>query len=324
MVRSDRRAWFQIITTLVPYALLWWLTLRAAALAIWFVVPPLVVLLSLFSLRCFSLMHDCGHDSLFRSRRLNRLFGFVLGLINAMPQMAWSRDHAFHHTTNGDWQRYRGVADFLSVDEYRALSPMQQRFYALLRHPLMAFPGGFFYLAIKPRLDLLLGPFLPPHQRAWANRAEWVDMVLNNLCIAGILWALARWQDPGPVLTIGACVLALSATAFINIFFVQHIFEASYASTTAHWSAIDGVLHGTSFLQLPPLLNWFTADIGYHNVHHLSCRIPNYQLRACHQRNAHLLSGVPTLTLSTMLGCSRFLLWDPKQRTLVTIPTVGS
>ncbi|MCP9825567.1 fatty acid desaturase [Synechococcus sp. EJ6-Ellesmere] len=319
--RNDVAAW-QVTNTLVPYFLLWWLSLKAAAISLW-LLPPLLVLLSFFSVGCFSLMHDCGHDVLFRSRRLNRACGFLFGLINAMPQLAWSRDHAFHHKTNGNWELYRGVADSHTVDEFLSSSGFQHKLYAGLRHPAMAIPGGFYYLAIKPRLDLLLGLTTRSTLKPWANKAEFNDFVLSNLITCAGALALGWWLGYGPFLGIYAAVLAMSAAIFIDIFFVQYIFEKSYARNSENWEYLDGALKGTSYLQLPAILRWFTADIGYHNIHHLSERIPNYQLRLCHERNQHLLADVPILKLSTMLECSKFLLWDPSVGHLVTIASLS-
>ena len=142
-------------------ALLWWAihwighTTPRAWWALELLAP--VILLVLFSARSFALMHDCGHDSLFRHRWLNRGAGFLLGVINAIPQHPWSRGHAFHHKHNGNWERYRGPSALVSLEQYRSLGPLQRRLYAVLRHPLMLLPGGFFYLILKPRLQLLLG-----------------------------------------------------------------------------------------------------------------------------------------------------------------------
>lgn len=123
---SNLRATYQVLNTVVPYVLLWIAAVKITSISWWF-LPPIIVLLVLFSLRCFSLMHDCGHNSLFRSKRANRIMGFLLGVINAIPQYGWSRDHAYHHKTNGDWERYRGVADFLSTEEFSQLDPFNQR-----------------------------------------------------------------------------------------------------------------------------------------------------------------------------------------------------
>ena len=150
MQSDDWRATYQILNTLIPYIFLWVLAVKAVTVSGW-LLPPIIILLVLFSLRCFSLMHDCGHYSLFRSKKVNRTVGFIFGLVNAMPQYWWSRDHAYHHKTNGDWERYRGIGDFLSIAEYGQLAPSEQKMFGLLRHPLMAFPGGAGYGAVDER-----------------------------------------------------------------------------------------------------------------------------------------------------------------------------
>ncbi|NQV09755.1 MAG: fatty acid desaturase [Cyanobacteria bacterium] len=316
---SNRRGALQILSAVGPYFLLWALAIQAARHATW-ALPLILVLLVLFSLRCFSLMHDCGHQSLFRSRRLNQLGGFLLGLVNAIPQVAWSADHAFHHRTNGDWERYRGVADFLSTEDFALLDSRQQRIYGLLRHPLMAFPGGFYYLAIQPRLALLQAIGAAVRARAIPRTAAFWEQLLNSVCVIGILILAGQAWGYGFVLGLYAITLAFAAMLFIWIFYVQHIFEASYAHPSEGWSKMKGALEGTSYLQMPVLLRWFTADIGYHNIHHLSEGIPNYNLRAAHLANAELLRDVPTLRLGDMIACGRFILWDRAAQRLVPLP----
>ncbi|MCP9809664.1 fatty acid desaturase [Cyanobium sp. HWJ4-Hawea] len=317
---SNRRGALQVLNTIGPYLAAWALAIQAAQHAVW-ALPLIGVVLVLFALRCFSLMHDCGHQSLFRSPQLNRIAGFLLGLINAMPQLAWSKDHAYHHRTNGDWERYRGVADFLSTQEFAELSRRQQWFYGFLRHPLMAIPGGFFYLALQPRLSLLQELAKALRTGKISKDPEFWDLLLNNICVFGILILAGNTWGYGLILGMYSLTLTFAAMFFIWIFFVQHIFEGTYAHRTEGWNSLEGALSGTSYLVLPALLNWFTADIGYHNIHHLSERIPNYNLRAAHLANAHLLKEVPKLKLGTMLGCSKFRLWDRDNQRLVAIAT---
>ena len=337
---SNLRATYQILNTVVPYVLLWFLAVKAAAVSIWF-LPPIIVLMTLFSVRCFSLMHDCGHYSLFSSKKVNRCVGFVLGIINAIPQYPWSRDHAYHHKTNGDWERYRGVADFISTEEFSKLNSSDQRLYELLRHPLMAFPGGFFYLALQPRLALIVGIYdfirhlftclkkdpgmglsaiiSAYKSKNWQTATEFWDLLFNNICVVSGGIILSYLLGAGFFLSIYSSVLTFSAVIFIWIFFMQHIFEGSYAHTTEGWNYLSGAIEGSSYLELPTILKWFTADIGYHNIHHLSERIPNYNLEACHHENIHLLSRVKTLRSGDMLTCSKFILWDSDSNSLVSI-----
>lgn len=340
MKSDDIRATWQILNTVVPYLLLWCLAIQVAAYSLW-LLPPILVLMTLFSVRCFSLMHDCGHYSLFRSKLVNRWVGFALGVINAIPQYAWSRDHAYHHKTNGDWERYRGVADFLSTDEFSQLSAYDQQVYQVLRHPLMTFPGGFFYLVIKPRLVFLGGIYdfvyhiltcwrthpgmtfsemmVSQHSKQWPSQAEFWDGLFTNICVVASWVWLSVLLGPGLFLSIYAIVLTLAAVIFISVFFVQHIYEGSYAHQTAGWDYLLGAIAGSSYLELPDVLKWFTASIGYHNIHHLSERIPNYNLEACHQKNLHLLTSIKTLRIADMLGCSRYILWDKAENTLITV-----
>jgi acyl-lipid omega-6 desaturase (Delta-12 desaturase) len=340
MKSNNWRATYQILNTLIPYFLLWFLAVKAAPISLW-LLPPIMVLITLFSVRCFSLMHDCGHYSLFTSKKVNRVVGFVLGAINAIPQYPWSRGHAYHHKTNGDWDRYRGPSGLVSTEEFAKLSPAGQKRYELLRQPWMIIPGGFFYLAIKPRMQLVMGIyglichafacwkkksglslseiFTSYESRNWYTTVEFWDLLLNNICVIGAWITLSNWLGAGFFLGIYSVTLTLSAAIFICVFFVQHNFEGSYAHKTEGWDYLLGAIEGSSYLKLPAILNWFSADIGYHNIHHLSERIPNYNLEACHQENAHLLAQVKVLRLADIPDCFGFLLWDAAADSLVSI-----
>jgi acyl-lipid omega-6 desaturase (Delta-12 desaturase) len=340
MKSNDTLATYQVLNTIVPYIFLWFLAVKVAEISTWLLVP-IVMLMTLFSLRCFSLMHDCGHYSLFSSKKVNRCVGFALGFINAIPQYPWSRDHAYHHKTNGDWERYRGVADFLSTKEFAKLNSFDRKFYQLLRQPFMAIPGGFFYLAIQPRLALILGVYnfaahlltclrqdfrmgwskiISTHKSDhWQSTAEFWDLLSNNICVISGWIFFSDLLGAGFFLSIYSIVLTFAAVIFIWIFFVQHIFEGAYAHQTTDWDYLAGAIEGSSYLELPMMLKWFTANIGYHNIHHLSERIPNYYLEACHNENIHLLSNVKILRIKDLLDCSKFILWDSESNSLVSI-----
>ncbi|WP_255007238.1 fatty acid desaturase [Cyanobium sp. ATX 6F1] len=343
MASNDWWASWQLINTLVPFGLLWWAIGPAVRSSLWLAVP-IVVLMVLLSARCFSLMHDCGHASLFSSPKVNRAVGFLLGVINAIPQYPWSRGHDYHHRHNGNWELYRGPSALITTGQFLALSPRRQWFYAFLRQPLMLIPGGFFYLIIKPRLALVLGLvglvrhgldcrredpsstvaaiFASYRSRHWYTTGEFWDLLGNNICVLS-LWALmGHWLGLGLFWSVYSIVMACSAAIFICIFFVQHNYEGSYAHRSEDWSYLKGAIEGSSYLKMPALLNWFSADIGYHNMHHLSARIPNYRLREAHQANAHLLTGVHTLRLAEIPNCFKFILWDPATDSLTSIEAV--
>ena len=340
MKSSDLKATFQVLNTIIPYFFLWFVAVKAAAISLW-LLPPIMVLITLMSGRCFSLMHDCGHYSLFNSKKANRIVGFLLGVLNAIPHYPWSRGHAYHHKTNGDWERYKGPSALISTDDFAKLSPAAQKRYEWLRHPLMLFPGGFLYLAIKPRLSLILGSYefighvfssltrdvrmspaeiVASHKsKHWYTATEFWNYLFNNICVVAAWITACHFLGTAFFLSVYFTTLTFSAAIFIYVFFTQHNFEGTYAHKTEGWDYLLGAIEGSSYLKLNPVLNWFSADIGYHNIHHLSERIPNYNLRACHQANIHLLSTVKTLHLGDMLSCSKFLLWDHASDRLITI-----
>ena len=349
--RQPNNLWasWQLASTLLPTALLWWLVPKLWDPAGWrsLALIPVLGLLVLFSARSFSLMHDCGHGSLFSDRRINRLAGFLLGGLNAIPQYPWSRGHAFHHKHNGNWERYRGPSALLTVSQFNGLTAQQQRRYALSRHPLMLFPGGFFYLIVRPRLQLLLGCVewigamvvqgrregwrvlrnLPAHTLTfrsshWYTRGEFFDLLGNTAVVLGSWWLMGHWLGYGLFWCCYSLVMTLSAAIFICIFFVQHNFKGSYAHGTEGWSYFKGAIDGSSNLKLPSLLHWFSADIAYHSIHHLCERIPNYRLRECHEANQHLLAECRYLRLNDIPNCFDLILWDSNREQLVSVADV--
>ena len=354
--RSNARASWQLLSTFVPIAVLWIVVTRIDLSSLPTLVKlcaliPVLFVLALFSTRAFSLMHDCGHDSLFSSRWLNRSMGFCLGVLNAIPQNPWSRDHAFHHRHNGNWQIYRGPIDVLTVKDFQSLSKRNQWFYAISRHWMMLFPGGFYYLVIKPRLAFLeailsffisiitdlfyifdnkyiLRDFdLPSRfkskQSGYGNTsAEVIDLIANNVFVL-IGWLLmSRWLGAGLFWSCYSIVMTISAAIFICIFFVQHNFKGSYANRTDSWDLFLGAVEGSSNLDFPRWLNWFLADISFHSIHHLCERIPNYNLRACHLQNQDLLKESMTLKITDIPSCFSYILWDAKSQQLTTVAAI--
>jgi len=155
----------------------------------------------------------------------------------------------------------------------------------------------------------------------WQTRGEFWDLLLNNIFVIGSWLILSRFIGLKLFISICPLVLTLAGAIFIAVFFVQHNFAEAYAHKTENWDFVRGAIEGSSYLELPVLLRWFTADIGYHNIHHLSERIPNYHLAACHQQNRHLLSRVKVIHISDMLSCAQYILWDADTNTLTTMPT---
>src|SRR5215467_3216318 len=337
---DDIQGLAQVLTTLVPFALLWWAAIWCAGTSPWLTVIPLLLII-LFTVRIFGLMHDCGHGSLFRSRGLNRGVGFLLGVLSGMPQYVWAQHHNYHHAHNGNWDKYRGPYTTLSVDEYAALTRTQRRMYrskcSVVASPL----AGFIYLIFNPRFTWLKGsigllvhalrqklaqPRVSLHAHAasyrtryWSSWREYRHMLGNNLALLSI-WALMCWAfGPARFFSIYLLSVSIAGAVGIVLFTVQHNFEHSYASGNEHWDIDAGAIEGTSFLVLPRWLDWFTVSIGYHHVHHISAGIPNYRLAECHAEYQHLFPDVRRLRLGDVLGSLRCILWDTRARRIISV-----
>lgn len=337
---DDLRGLTQVLTTLASLTLLWWAAVRSAAISPWLTAIPLLLII-LFTVRTFGLMHECGHGSLFRTRWLNRAVGFLLGVVSGMPQFVWAQHHNYHHAHNGNWDRYRGPYTTLTTEEYAALTRAQQRLYRGKCSVLAAPLAGFVYLIFNPRFTWIRGSIgllvhtiarklsqpmvsLRAHAasyqtRYWSSPREYRHMLWNNLVLLGI-WAVMCWAC-GTARFFSIYLLSVSIAGGVGIvlFTVQHNFEHSYASGNADWDLDTGAIEGTSFLVLPPWLNWFTVNIGYHHVHHLSAAIPNYRLVDCHNEYEHLFARVTRLRLDQVLGALRCILWDTHAQRIISV-----
>lgn len=337
---NDLQGFGQVVTTLVPLAFAWWLAVRAAAMSGW-LACIMVVPIALLTLRAFVLMHDCGHRSLFASDRLNRAFGFVLGVVTGMPQYVWAEHHNYHHAHNGNWDRYRGPYGTRSIDEYERLTTGGRRFYRYKCSLASAPLAGFIYLVFNPRFTWLRGtlgllghllrgklaaPSRPLREIAaaypacyWKSSTEYWHMCGNNLALFGV-WALMGWAcGPLTFFPLWVASVSLAGATGIVLFTVQHNFEHSYASGSEGWDYDVGAIAGTSYLVLPAWLNWVTADIGYHHVHHLSASIPNYRLAACHAEYRHLFGAVRRVTLAEVPTALHCILWDVPARRIISM-----
>ena len=308
-----RRSVAQLLVTGSALALLWlgmWVSLGHG----YWITLLLAVPAAGFLVRLFIIQHDCGHGSLFRSRLANDLTGRILGVFTLTPYDYWRRTHAAHHATSGNLDR-RGVGDIstLTVREYLALPRWRRVAYRLYRHPLVLFGIGPIYLFIlKHRLPL----DMPLRSGVWRN------LFATNVGIAALIAVLAMLVGPLALLKLHLPIVLLAASAGIWLFHVQHQFEESYWQQDQTWNFHQAALQGSSYYRLPRLLQWLTASIGLHHIHHLCSRIPNYRLQECLDENPEL-HQVRRLTLLQSLRCARLSLWSEDAGRMIRFSDLG-
>jgi omega-6 fatty acid desaturase (delta-12 desaturase) len=304
---STRRGLLDIATSLLPY-----LALTAAAYSLLPVSYLFALVFAIpaagFLLRTFIVFHDCTHGSFFPSRTANNWLGVLCGLIVLTPFHLWRHEHAVHHATAGDLdQRGMGDVDTLTVAEYFARSGPARLGYRLMRNPLVM-------LGLGPIWAMMLEPRLIP---GWARRRFARKILATDAAIVliiGALCALAGWRA---VLLVQLPPAMLAGAAGIWLFYVQHQFEGVYWQRHENWSYPASALRGSSYLKLPKILQFFTGNIGLHHVHHMSPRIPNYNLQRAHDENP-VFHDVPTLSLWDGIRTLRLKLYDEQQDRLVT------
>lgn len=296
-----RRSIGQVVVTVAALAGL--TALMGASLHVGYWLTLLLALPAAFFLvRAFIVQHDCGHGSFFHSVRANDWVGRCLGVLTMTPYGYWKRDHAVHHATSGNLDK-RGIGDIdtLTVGEYLALSRWGRLRYRLYRHPAVLFGiGPAFLFLIKHRLAL----------GHWRNdRRAWTSVLSTNAVIAGLFTLAVLVFGAAAVIKVWLPVIVLASTIGIWMFYVQHQFEGVYWRRGKEWDFHEAALEGCSFYDLPRWLHWLTGSIGYHHVHHLASKIPNYRLRDCHL-SVPDLQCVHRMSLGDSLRVIRLTLWD--------------
>ena len=304
------RALAEFTVTIVPFALTWyamyWATMHGH---VWLYAALLPFAVG-FLVRLFVIQHDCGHRAFFPSQRANDWLGRCLGVLTLTPYAHWHRAHALHHATSGNLDR-RGVGDIdtLTVSEYLARPRWPRLRYRLYRNPLLMF-------AIGPTYVFVLQNRIPAgfFRAGWRH---WASTLGTDVSIAGVVILMSRLVGLGPFLIVHSPIMLLAASVGGWMFYVQHQFESTYWARGKRWRFHDASLQGSSHYDLPPVLRWFTANIGMHHAHHLCSRVPFYRLPQALRRIPELGLKI-RLTLGQSFRCITLALWDEKSQRLVS------
>ncbi|HZR19480.1 MAG TPA: fatty acid desaturase [Verrucomicrobiae bacterium] len=300
------RALWQVINTLVPYVALWYLMYLSLGISHW-LTAGCALLAGGLLIRAFIIFHDCGHGSFFKSRKANDLLGFLTGVLCFTPYRHWRWEHALHHATSGDLDR-RGTGDVwtLTVREYLQASRWRRFAYRLARNPLVLFVlAPLFLFLIKQRFAAAKAP-----------ARERRSVYFTNLALLAMAASLSYLFGFETYLLLQLGILMAASIAGVWLFYVQHQFEGVYWERRESWDFCSAALQGSSFYKLPKVLQWFSGNIGFHHIHHLSPRIPNYNLERCH-RAEPLFQTVKPVTFFASFKALTFRLWDEQRRKLV-------
>lgn len=309
--KSDTRtATWQVINSFGGLFLSWIAMYFSLQVGYWLTLI-LAVPAAGFLVRVFIIQHDCGHNSFYKSRRANDILGTICGVLTFVPYKYWRKGHAIHHAHHAELEE-RGIGDVwtLTVDEYMQASWWKRVAYRIYRNPIFLFilaPALYFVILLRFPMDA---------SSEWHN-GERASVWWTNLALAGLLSALGLLMGFGAMVAIVLPIIVIASGVGTWLFYVQHQFERTYWDHTPQWDYTLAAMHGSSYYKLPKILQWYTGNIGFHHIHHLSPRIPNYLLERCHQENP-LLQQVTQLTLASSLRTISLTLWDEERRRLVT------
>jgi len=305
---SWRRSIYELLVTAVPLAAIWLLAAFAARHGWWWGLL-LSVPAACFLVRLFMIQHDCGHGSFFPSRRANAAFGAILGVLTMTPYGYWRWTHAIHHATSGNLdRRWLGAVETLTIDEFRALSPLRRLGYSLYRNPLVMFglgPSYMFLLQHRLPIGLMKEP------------AAWRSVIAHNLGLASFATVVVLIGGFKPLLSVHLPMVVLAGSIGMWLFYIQHQFDGAFWARQKDWTLDEASLRGSSYLDLPPVLRWLTANIGAHHVHHLGSKIPFYRLPQVLKDHAGLKT-MRRIRIGDTVRAMRLALWDEANSRLVT------
>ncbi len=284
------RSLLQIVNTFTPFFFLFCLSTRFMQVH-WALTIPINILAGLFLVRIFILQHDAGHGSLFTRRTWNTVTGFIASILTLVPYSAWQYTHALHHATSGNLDK-RGVGDVytMTVEEYLNASRWQRWRYRVFRNPLaMYLLGPFLVFMLGYRIPMGIVRQKPPLVRS---------VIYTNVGIAVYVSAIVALFGWSALWLVYLPIQYIASAVGLFLFYVQHQFEDTYWERDPRWEFLRAGLEGASYLRLPRVLQWLTGNIGFHHVHHLAPRIPNYLLEKAYRE-------IPTLQLAPTLS-----LWD--------------
>lgn len=300
---------WQIVNTMTPFLAIWVLMYYSLEISYWLTLGLGVINAGLM-VRLFIIQHDCGHNSFFPSLKLNNIVGNILSVFTLTPYYHWRKQHARHHANSGDLD-FRGFGDIetVTVREYQVMSRWEKFRYRFYRNPFVTFVIGPVYV------------FVFSHRISFktkkSEKKERSSVKLTNAALIAVVVGMGLWIGFDRFFMVQIPITVIGSMAGVYMFYVQHQFEETYWRNHKDWDYTKAALEGSSYFKLPKILQWFTGNIGFHHVHHLSPLVPNYLLEKAHNENP-MFQNVKTLTLKTSIKTIFMNLWDEQQDRLIS------
>ena len=308
-VEDVARSWRETLITL--WALVFAIAVAAAAPQLWIRIPASIVA-GLVIVRGFILYHDHQHNALLRFSPLGRALFWAYGILVLTPPTVWRQTHNYHHAHNSKIVgSHVGSYPILSLDLWEKATPSQRLMYRITRHPLNVFFGYFTVFGF----GMCVSPFL---RRPLGNWDSMFSLVLH-VAIVVSTGLFAGWD-----VAFFAVVLPLFVACALGgyLFYAQHNFEGMIVQPRHEWSYGRAALESSSYMEMSPVMHWFTGNIGYHHVHHLNPRIPFYNLPQTMAAIPELQTpGTTSLSPSEIARCFSLKLWDPEKNRMVGYPS---
>ncbi len=308
---NNKKSILQLFNTFIPLILFWILSYSSLHISIWLTIL-FAIIGSGFVVLTFIIFHDCTHGSFFHNKKLNDTIGTITGIVTLFPYEKWKREHAIHHASSSNLDK-RGIGDIwvMTIDEYLSANRWERIKYRLYRNPFIMFGLGPLYLVlVSNRIN-----------RKDARKKEKKNTYITNISIIilyGLMIFLMGWQA---FLLVQGVMMYVAAALGIWLFYIQHTFEDSYFEEESEWNYVKAAVEGSSYYQLPKLLQWLSGNIGFHHVHHLAPRVPNYNLEEAHNSTPPLQQAT-TITIRTSLASIKYRLYDPETKSFVTFGMV--
>ena len=304
---NKAKSWYLAMTTLIIAIGLHVIIFLSE---LWYVQLGFSIIAGLTLVRFFVIYHDFMHDSILKKSSVAKVLFGIFGLYILIPQSIWKRSHDHHHNHNSKlYGSSIGSYPIVTKEKFKQLSASEKRIYLFIRHPLsIIFSYIFAFIFGTCIRSLIASP-----QRHWDSL---VALVLHFGLIVGLVLTIG-WQ-----LTFITFLFPMMVSHAVGsyLFYAQHNFPGVTYEDKEGWTYIKAALNSSSYMKMNPIMAWFTANIGYHHIHHVNAKIPFYRLPEAYRQLPELQNAKETsLSPFEIIRCFQLKVWDVEKREMVGV-----